>query len=166
MVNVMHDERRAVSRVFKGAWLLLLACGWLGCRPAVSPEDTDVAAAEDAVRAVLQQQVEAWNRGDIPAFMDGYVKTDSLRFASGGAVQRGWQATLDRYHRSYPDRAAMGTLAFELHEVRILSPRWAIVFGAYRLERADDRPSGLFTLLFEKRPEGWRIVHDHTSSES
>ncbi len=144
--------------------LLLAACCCAGCRPAGPPAAFDQAADEAAIRAVLQQQQDAWNRGDVDAFMDGYARTDSLRFASGGAVQQGWQATLERYHRAYPDRAAMGTLSFELRQVRVLSQRWAFVFGAYALERADDRPTGLFTLLFEKRPEGWRVVHDHTSA--
>ncbi len=144
--------------------LLLAACCCAGCRPAGPPAAFDQAADEAAIRAVMQQQQDAWNRGDVDAFMDGYARTDSLRFASGGAVQQGWQATLERYHRAYPDRAAMGTLSFELRQVRVLSPRWAFVFGAYALERADDRPTGLFTLLFEKRPEGWRVVHDHTSA--
>ncbi len=144
--------------------LFLAACCCAGCRPAAPPAAFDQAADEAAIRAVMQQQQDAWNRGDVDAFMDGYARTDSLRFASGGAVQQGWQATLERYHRAYPDRAAMGTLSFELRQVRVLSPRWAFVFGAYALERADDRPTGLFTLLFEKRPEGWRVVHDHTSA--
>ena len=147
------------------AWLLI-ACYGLGCSPTPSPSTNDRAADEAAIRAVLHQQVEAWNRGAIDAFMDGYARTDSLRFASGGTVHTGWQATLDRYHRTYPDRAAMGTLTFDLHAVRVLSAQWAVVFGGYQLERAEDRPSGLFTLLFEKRPEGWRIVHDHTSAGS
>ncbi len=141
-----------------------MACCGLGCGPS---SDTPVRADDEAaIRAVLQQQVEAWNQGDIDAFMNGYAQTDSLRFASGGAVHTGWQATLDRYHRTYPDRAAMGTLTFDLRAVRVLSAQWAVVFGGYQLERAEDRPSGLFTLLFEKRPEGWRIVHDHTSAGS
>lgn len=146
-------------------WLLMACCG-LGCG-AVPAQDSAIRAADEAaIRAVLQQQVDAWNQGDIDAFMDGYARTDSLRFASGGTVQTGWQATLERYHRAYPDRAAMGTLTFEVRAVRVLSARWAVVFGGYQLERAADRPSGLFTLLFEKRPEGWRIVHDHTSAGS
>jgi len=167
----MDAKPRAVSRSprLTGRGLvvwLLMACYGPGCSPTPSPETPDHAAAEAAIRAVLQQQVAAWNRGAIDAFMDGYARTDSLRFASGGAVQTGWQATLDRYHRTYPDRAAMGTLTFDLRAVRLLSARWAMVFGSYQLERDEDRPSGLFTLLFEKRPEGWRIVHDHTSAGS
>ena len=145
---------------------LLMACCALGCRSVASQEAPGTDADEAAIRAVLAQQEQAWNRGDIEAFMDGYLRTDALRFASGGAEQRGWQATLDRYYRVYPDRAAMGTLTFDLRDIRVLTPRWAVVFGAYQLERAEDRPSGLFTLIFEKRAEGWRIVHDHTSAGS
>ncbi len=146
-------------------WVAVLVAAAFGCRPA-PPDAFDAAAADAAIRTVLQQQVDAWNAGDVEAFMDGYARTDSLRFASGGSVLTGWQATLDRYRRSYPDRAAMGTLSFDLREVRALAPRWALVFGAWQLDRAEDRPSGLFTLLFERRPEGWRIVADHTSSAS
>jgi ketosteroid isomerase-like protein len=142
---------------------LLAGCGASSTEPAF-----DAGAAAAAVRAVLAEQVTAWNRGDLEAFMQGYVQTDSLRFASGGTVQRGWQTTLDRYRRTYPDGQAMGTLAFEDLDVRILGPRWAVVFGRWQLAREAGLPDlgGLFTLLFERRPEGWRIVHDHTSSAS
>ncbi|MEZ4702646.1 MAG: DUF4440 domain-containing protein [Rhodothermales bacterium] len=126
----------------------------------------DPAADRAAILRVLDEQVTAWNAGDIPRFMDGYWKSDSLRFASGGAVQQGWQQTLDRYRRSYPDRQTMGTLAFTLEDVRVLSPEWATVFGRFHLTRdasvGDAR--GLFTLMFRKFPEGWRIVSDHTSA--
>ncbi len=165
----MDAKQRAVSRPPRltgrglAVWLLMVCYG-PGCSPSL--ETPDRAADEAAIRAVLHQQVQAWNRGAIDAFMDGYARTDSLRFASGGAVQTGWQATLDRYHGTYPDRATMGTLTFDLRAVRVLSAQWAVVFGGYQLERAEDRPSGLFTLLFEKRSEGWRIVHDHTSAGS
>jgi uncharacterized protein (TIGR02246 family) len=161
---MIQQQRRVAGRAL--GILVLAACGWLGCQEAAAPDAHDAAADRAAIHTLLQQQVDAWNRGDVEAFMDGYARTDSLRFASGGTEHRGWQATLARYHRAYPDRAAMGTLTFDLRDVRILAPRWAVVFGSYQLERAEDRPSGLFTLLFEKRPEGWRIVHDHTSAGS
>lgn len=112
------------------------------------------------------EQQEAWNRGDIEGFMDGYWRSDSLRFASGGSVQEGWQATLNRYHQAYPDRAAMGKLTFTLYSVEILSGDDAFVFGRYELERAHDRPTGLFTLLFRRFENDWRIVFDHTSADS
>lgn len=137
--------------------LLLTACAT--SRPAF---DAEQEAA--AIRQVLDQQVAAWNAGEVRAFMEGYARTDSLRFASGSTVRYGWQETLDGYLRGYPDRAAMGTLRFVLRDLNVISPAWAVVFGEWHLERANDAPHGLFTLLLEKRPEGWRIVADHTSS--
>ncbi len=135
--------------------------------PAAATMDSD--AIVTAVEAVLSDQVIAWNEGDIDGFMVGYWNDPGLRFASGGSVHRGWQETLARYHQRYPDRAAMGTLAFEDIEVKPLSPEWAMAFGRYVLERESDRPTGLFTLLFERQADGsggeqWRIVHDHTSA--
>lgn len=145
------------------AVLLVLGVAASSCMaPARAPHPAPEEA--HAIRAVLGAQVEAWNRGSVRAFMEGYVQTDSLRFASGGNVRTGWQTTLDAYERGYPDGAAMGTLRFDSLDVQVLAPRWAVVFGRWRLDRAEDAPNGLFTLLFEKRPEGWRIVHDHTSS--
>ena len=130
-----------------------------GAAPAFSPEDAD------SVRAVLAAQVAAWNAGSLRGFMDGYAATDTLRFASGGTVRRGWQAALDGYERGYPDRSAMGTLRFDSLDVLGVAPDWAVVFGRWRLDREADAPSGLFTLVLNRRPEGWRIVHDHTSSD-
>lgn len=123
----------------------------------------EAASSESAIKAVLADQQEAWNRGDIVAFMDGYWRSDSLRFASGGDVWHGWQATLDRYHTTYPDRAAMGNLTFTVYSVDLLSDDYAFVFGRYTLERENDRPTGLFTLLFRHFADGWKIVSDHTS---
>ncbi len=137
-----------------------------GCAPPAPPPYDD-SADRAAIDRLLADQVEAWNAGDIPGFMQGYWESDSLRFASGGSVQQGYQTTMDRYYRSYPDRQTMGTLAFTLEEVRILSPEWATVFGRFHLARdpAIGDARGLFTLMFRKFPEGWRIVSDHTSSE-
>ena len=130
--------------------------------PVIEPASVSI----EAITSLLDTQVEAWNAGDIHAFMEGYWESDSLRFASGGTVRRGWQATLDRYLTSYPDRAAMGHLAFEELEMRRLSPRWATVFGRFRLKREAPLSdlTGLFTLMFERREGRWIIVSDHTSS--
>ncbi len=141
--------------------LLVAGCAALNPEPRALPEATPDA---DAIRAVLGAQVDAWNAGSVRGFMEGYAQTDSLRFASGGNVRAGWQAALDAYERGYPDRAAMGTLRFDSLDVRLLAPTWAVVFGQWHLQREDDEPNGLFTLLFQKRPEGWRVLHDHTSS--
>lgn len=120
--------------------------------------------ARVALRALLEGQVEAWNRGDLEGFMAGYWKSDSTRFVTSRGVLRGWQAVLDRYRRSYPDRAAMGRLKFSDLEITPLGQDAALILGHWQLEREKDQPGGIFTLVARRFPEGWRIVHDHTST--
>ena len=150
MLNTMFRPLRMFS-----FGSILLTGLLMGCAP---PQ-------EDAIREVLQMQQDAWNAGDIETFMQGYLNSDSLRFAGSSGEIRGWQSTLERYHRVYPDRAAMGTLTFDLREIRMLSDKHAMVFGAYALERENDQPTGLFTLILDYTEGGWRIVHDHTSAD-
>ncbi|MFP3943915.1 MAG: YybH family protein [Alphaproteobacteria bacterium] len=121
--------------------------------------------AEEVIARRLMAQQDAWNRGDIEAFMTGYRKSEDLRFASGGTVTKGWQATLERYKKRYASREKMGTLSFSDLDIDVLSEDAALVFGRWTLERKEDMPSGLFTLLFRKSDGKWVIVHDHTSSE-
>lgn len=118
---------------------------------------------ESDIRAVMDAQVVAWNRGDIDAFMNGYWKSEKLVFASGDNVNRGWQATLDRYKKSYGSREKMGTLTFDILDINVISDDAAVVLGSWSLARTSDNPKGKFTLIFRKFKEGWRIVHDHTS---
>ena len=125
----------------------------------------DAEKAKEDIFDVLMEQQRAWNKGNIEAFMQGYYKSDSLRFASGGNVTYGWQTTLDRYLKGYPDKSIMGQLTFSEIDIKLISNTSALVFGKWELERELDHPLGLFTLLFQKTPEGWRIVHDHTSSD-
>jgi ketosteroid isomerase-like protein len=127
-----------------------------------APAATSSATGE--ILQILQTQAEAWNRGDIDAFMETYAPVPELRFASGGSVTYGWKPTLERYKQRYPDRAAMGTLAFSELTVTELAPDAALVFGHWRLTRASDTPQGLFTLLVRRTPAGWKIFADHTSS--
>ena len=124
----------------------------------------DADKAGEEIRHILTEQQKAWNRGDIETYMQGYYKSDSLRFASGGNVSYGWQTTLDRYKKGYPDKTAMGILTFSDIDIQLLSETSALVFGKWELSRENDHPWGLFTLVFRKAPCGWRIVHDHTSS--
>jgi ketosteroid isomerase-like protein len=126
----------------------------------LSAQDSDT----DRILAVVQHQVKGWNNGDIETFMQGYARTDSLRFASGGKVTYGWTTMLERYRKGYPTRSAMGTLTFTDITVELLPPGAAMVFGTWRLKREKDEPWGLFTLLFKNINGEWRIVHDHTSS--
>ncbi len=156
------------NRVAASALTGLAACVlFVSCEPSELEEqapafDPQSVAAE--VLEILDAQVEAWNKGDIEGFMAGYLRSGELRFTSGNEVRRGWRNTLERYRQTYPDRAAMGTLAFEELDVRVLSGHAAQVFGRFRLTRESDEPTGLFTLLVERHGERWLIVTDHTSS--
>jgi ketosteroid isomerase-like protein len=116
------------------------------------------------IQSVLTAQQDAWNRGDIDAFMYGYARSASTVFVSEDEVGRGWETVRDRYRIRYSDRAKMGTLSFSDIDVTMLSPDAAVVLGRWRLKRTNDEPHGRFTLIFKRLPEGWRIVHDHTSA--
>ena len=129
---------------------------------AVTPKQA--AEIEADIRSLLQEQSGAWNEGDLVRFVADYLDSPRMRFVSGGSVRYGSADVLDRYRRTYPDRAAMGVLTFTDLDVRVLSDEYVFVFGRYHLERATDAPTGLFTLLFERTGDGWKISHDHTSS--
>jgi beta-aspartyl-peptidase (threonine type) len=127
------------------------------------------AADEDgvaAVRMVLEKQVAAWNRQDLDGFLEGYWQSPEVVFQSGGARFDGFEAMRNRYRQTYQaEGRAMGQLAFSGLEVFVLGPDAVLARGRFQLTMPDGKhPSGLFTLILRKRPEGWRIVHDHTSS--
>jgi ketosteroid isomerase-like protein len=133
--------------------------------PNVRAQDSMDSGAAGDIRALLDLQSRAWNSGDIDGYMKGYWESDSLLFTSGGNIERGWLAARNKYKRSYGTKALMGTLTFSGIEVHLLSDESAWVFGHWMLEREGDRPHGVFTLVLRKFPEGWKIVHDHTSAE-
>jgi uncharacterized protein (TIGR02246 family) len=118
-----------------------------------------------SIRAVLASQQAAWNRGDIPAFLEGYWNSAELTFAGSDGIVRGYDSVLARYQKSYPDRKAMGELEFSGLEIRSLGPKTALVLGHWHLKRQADQLGGVFTLVFERFPIGWRIIHDHTSAQ-
>jgi ketosteroid isomerase-like protein len=122
------------------------------------------AADKQAILQVLEIQTSSWNKGDIPAFMQTYWKSDSLKFIGKNGIVSGWQNTLDRYLQHYPDAAARGTLRFEILSVDLLSKDAAFVIGKFFLTRpqAGDA-SGHFTLLWRKINGQWLIVADHSS---
>jgi ketosteroid isomerase-like protein len=129
---------------------------------AAAPEQTSSAFTQ--IRSVLQAQQDAWNRGDIDGFMNGYARSASTVFISEDTVGRGWETVRDRYREKYSNRSKMGTLTFSDLEITPLSSDSAVASGRWRLKRANDQPHGRFTLIFKRLPEGWRIVHDHTSA--
>lgn len=118
-----------------------------------------------AVRAVLDAQQAAWNRGDVEGFMQGYAKEETTTFISGDSLTRGWQTVLERYKKGYDTRDKMGTLQFSELELKPLSPFYVLAAGRWQLTTADGKnPRGRFTLIFRRTNDGWRVVHDHTSS--
>jgi beta-aspartyl-peptidase (threonine type) len=141
--------------------------GWPGRRRSCPGSSLLVApdvSPEDAVRRVLSDQVAAWNKGDLQGFMAGYWISPDLSFFSGKERTRGWQATLERYVKKYRSEGKeMGKLTFSELTVDVHSPEAALVRGRWELEMSKDKPGGLFTLIFKRFPDGWRIVHDHTS---
>jgi len=146
-----------------GAGLLLLfSLGvWTGRRTkAVEKREADRAAIE----AVLNAQEAAWNRGDVDAFLTGYWHSAELTFSGSGGIARGWDGVLARYKKNYPDRAAMGQLDFSSLEIRFLGPDAALVLGRWYLKREKGDIGGVFSLVWERFPDGWKIVHDHTSA--
>ena len=117
-----------------------------------------------AVRAVLDAQSDAWNRGDLAGYMDGYARSEDTVFVSGDNVTRGWQTVLDRYKKNYNSREKMGTLTFSDLEVTPLGKDTALVLCRWHLQRANDEPHGRSTLIMRRTKQGWKIVHDHSSA--
>lgn len=133
-------------------------------QPAPLAAPSDYAAEEAKIIAVLERQDVDWNAGDIDGFMRGYWRSPELRFASGGTVTRGWESTNYRYHDRYNTPEKMGRLTTSDHEIVMLAPDAAVVHGRWRLERAADAPSGLYTLVMRKFGDEWLIVSDTTTS--
>jgi uncharacterized protein (TIGR02246 family) len=133
----------------------------------MAPRVAGAAASDDkaAVEQVLRTQVQAWNRHDLDAFMAGYWNSPDLTFFSGAKESRGWQAALDRYRAAYASPGhEMGGLDFSDLRIELLGPDAAFVRGAWHLTMPDGKtPHGLFTLIFRKFPEGWKIIHDSTA---
>ena len=118
-----------------------------------------------AIQRVLDDQAAAWNKGDLPGFMKGYLESDDLTFFSGNNKTKGWKATLERYQKKYQgDGKEMGKLAFKEMSIELLGNDHALVRGRFHLQLKQEAPTGIFTLVMRKTPAGWRIIHDHTSN--
>ncbi|ADQ19106.1 YybH family protein [Leadbetterella byssophila] len=123
-----------------------------------------LAQEREKILEVMSRQEKYWNEGNIPAFMQDYWKSDSLKFIGKNGVTKGWQATMDRYLKTYPDKASMGTLKFDIKEVEFLSDKAAWVLGQFYLTRPEKGDlTGFFTLIFKKINQRWVIVSDHSS---
>src|SRR5262245_12223192 len=144
------------------AGLVVLLVFMAGCAPPPAGGGDPVAE----VTAVWNAQLEAWNRGDLDAFMTGYWNSPDLVFFSNKTETRGWQQTLDRYRATYKaEGRQMGALDFPQLEFKALGPEAVLARGQWRLKMPDGKEStGMTSVTFLKLPEGWRIVHDHSSS--
>lgn len=151
-----------MSRMARGFLCIALAA-------AISPQAIwcQTTGQEAAIRKVMQSQVDAWNRHDLEGFMTGYWNSPSPTFFSGASETHGWQETLERYRKRYQAPGTeMGKLEFSDLQVDMLGPSSAFVRGKFQLTLSNGKqPHGLFTLVFRQFPEGWRIIHDHSSGE-
>jgi uncharacterized protein (TIGR02246 family) len=151
---------RALGLVSVGA----LSVAWLGSAPQVEGQAFD--AERQAIRKVLDDQEKAWNGGDLEGFLAGYWRSPDLSFFSGKDHTRGWRQTLERYRKRYQaEGKQMGRLAFAAVDIDVLGKDAAWVRGRWGLTQGAEKHGGLFTLILRRFPEGWRIVHDHTSGE-
>jgi ketosteroid isomerase-like protein len=122
------------------------------------------AADRAKIMAVLTAQQAAWNRGDVDSFIVGYWESPELTFSGSGGVARGFEGVRARYKKNYPDKAAMGELAFSDLEFHFLGADGALVLGKWHLRREKGDIGGVFSLVWQQFPEGWKIIHDHTST--
>jgi uncharacterized protein (TIGR02246 family) len=152
-------DRRARSRPQRVGWLAMLALAGSCASPPSPPAAADVAAIE----ALLTTQAEAWNRGDLHAFVAGYSESPRMTFVgSGGTITRGRAALEARYRAAYPT-GQEGRLSFDELEVRRVGPDAYVVLGRWALARPPDHPNGRFTLVLERGTNGLEIIHDHSS---
>ncbi len=118
---------------------------------------------EITIRTILKDQTEAWNEGNIEMFMKGYWKSDSLLFVGKNGVTYGWNNTLKNYQKNYPDKTAMGKLAFDILLVKKQSAEFYYVVGKWMLTRTIGNLNGHYTLIFQKINNEWVIIADHSS---
>ncbi|HEY2548607.1 MAG TPA: nuclear transport factor 2 family protein [Candidatus Acidoferrum sp.] len=144
------------------ALIVLFALGLRSGRQTKAAEMRE--ADREAITAVLNAQQAAWNRGDVDAFLVGYWHSPELTFSGSSGLSRGWDGVMARYKKNYPDRAAMGQLDFSELEFHWLGRDAALVLGNWHLKRDKGDVGGVFSLVWQRFPEGWKIVHDHTSA--
>lgn len=115
-----------------------------------------------AIKRLINNQVEAWNNGNIDEFMLGYAETDSLLFIGKRGRNYGWKTTLNNYKIGYPDKASMGNLSFEELRFEKLAPKIYFVTGKWKIIRISGNLEGWFSLIVQKIKGQWKITHDHS----
>ena len=122
----------------------------------------DIQGVENEIRVILDQQKTSWNEENLKGFMEYYWNSEKLTFQSGNKRFHGWEALLSRYEERSSD-GKWGKLDFTNIEIKVLSNDIAYVLGRWTLMYEDTSEEGLFTIIFLRMPEGWRIIHDHSS---
>lgn len=151
------------AKVIAAVVLVSAGCG-SGADSGETPGQAGDPSIGLAIEQVLTDQVEAWNRGDLEAFMEGYWRSPDLLFTSSGVVRRGWQTTIERYRATYGEAPeTMGHLVFSNLSVSPLGDDAAWALGKWELHRSEGDLGGVFTLVFRRIDGRWVIVHDHTS---
>jgi len=156
---------RVGRAVLVSVMALVLSCG-------VMLQAQGAKSEEAAIRTVLENQVGAWNRGDITAFMASYEDSPETTFVGTASVNKGFQPILERYKKGYTSKEQMGTLTFKELDIRLLPTsagvtEYAVVTGRFHLERSErgsaSKDDGIFSLVWHKGPGGWKILLDHTA---
>ena len=150
--------------------LLVFLLSIISCKQSDSSSDlssgeihkTDLELEKLSIEKVLSDQQDAWNAGNIDAFMKGYWNSPELTFIGSRGLTKGWQQTLENYKKSYPDKKTMGRLHFDVLKTDIIDANNAIIIGRYTLYREKDEPTGLFTLRWKKISGEWKIISDQT----
>lgn len=136
--------------------LLLMACNNIITQIEINRND------ENQIRTVMKSQEDAWSKGDLEAFMEGYWESEKLKFVGSGGITYGWNTTLDNYKKSYPNTNVMGKLHFDIDLMERLSSDTYYLIGRYTLTREKDAPTGYFNLIWKKIKGEWKIVSDMT----
>ena len=132
------------------------------CSSTKTLSEAQIKDEKSSIMTVMKDQENAWNRGDIDAFMEGYWKSDRLSFTGSKGISYGWNQVLANYKKNYPDKATMGKLQFDVDELNPISTDAFHMIGKYTLYRENDKPTGYFTLIWKKVDGKWVITSDHT----
>jgi uncharacterized protein (TIGR02246 family) len=137
---------------------------FLGLSTVAQPQLSEKEKTE--VGRLLEAQAEAWNAGNLENFMETYWKSDELAFVGGDGPTYGWDATLERYKKSYPNKDAMGHLEFKILKITKIDTKTVLLIGRYELTRVIGNAAGHFTLVIQNTDGEWKIISDHSSAEN
>jgi len=118
---------------------------------------------KDSILAVLKAQRLAWSDNNIEKFMEGYWKSDSLKFYGSNGVTYGWENTLERYKQAYPSADHTGTLSFKINDISKITEGAYYVMGEYHLKRTVGNATGIFMIIFKRINGEWKIIADTSS---